>query len=117
MCLKTPQDQPASPRLKAPPHQPVLADDQQAFGAAQLRQADLLVESAVAPHHHGDAVREAPLRDVGGGAQHGGGQVVNLEAGLRHRTSGTQLHPDEIKMIKKILKFSNKPTSIQQNIV
>lgn len=90
ICLKTLQKHRASPWPQAPPHQSVLADDEEALGAAQLRQPDLLVESAVAPHHHGDAVREAPLRDVGGGAQHGRGQVMNLEAGLRQRASATR---------------------------
>ena len=48
------------------PHQPVLADNEQALGTVDLGQSHLLVEGAVAPHHHGYAVREAPIRDLRG---------------------------------------------------
>ncbi|PWA29971.1 hypothetical protein CCH79_00009601 [Gambusia affinis] len=53
-----------------------------ALGSIDLGQADLLVEGAVAPHHHGDAVWEAPLRDLGGRAKDRRRQVIDLKTGL-----------------------------------
>lgn len=50
-------------------YQSVFADDEQAFSSVELGQADLLVESAVPPHYHGDTIGEAPLRDVRRGTQ------------------------------------------------
>ena len=51
---------------RPPPHQTVLADNEYALGTVDLGQSHLLVEGAVAPHHHGYAVREAPIGDLRG---------------------------------------------------
>lgn len=64
-------------------HQSVLADDEQALGPVNLSQADFLIEGAVASQHHGDAVGEASLRDLGGRAQDRRGQVVDLKTRLQ----------------------------------
>lgn len=64
------------------PHQSVLADDEQASGPVYLSQAHLFVEGAVASQHHGDAVREASFRDLGGRAQDRRGQVMDLKTRL-----------------------------------
>ena len=66
----------------APPHQTVPADNEYALGTVDLGQSHLLVEGAVAPHHHGYAVREAPIGDLRGWAQHRRCEVMNLETGL-----------------------------------
>lgn len=50
-------------------YQSVLADDEEALGTVNLSQPDLFIESAVSSHHHGDAIREPPLRDFRGRAQ------------------------------------------------
>lgn len=68
-----------------PPHQPVLADNEQTPGPVDLGQPHLLVEGAVAPHHHGNAVREPPVWHLGGRAQHRRREVMDLETGLAHR--------------------------------
>ena len=47
-------------------YQSVLADDEQALGTVYLGQSDLFIKSAVASHHHGDAIWEASLWDVRG---------------------------------------------------
>lgn len=47
-------------------YQSVLADDEEALGTVNLSQPDLFIESAVSSHHHGDAIREPPLRDFRG---------------------------------------------------
>lgn len=60
-------------------HQSVLADDEDALGTVDLSEPHLLIESAVSPHHHGDAVWETPFRDIRGRAQHRRGQVIDLE--------------------------------------
>lgn len=63
-------------------HQSVLADDEQALGTINLGQANFFIESAVPPHHHGDAVREASLWDLRGRAQDRCCQVIDLETRL-----------------------------------
>lgn len=60
-------------------YQSVLADNKQALGPVNLSQANFFVEGAVASQHHGDAIREASLWDLGGRAQDRGGQVVDLK--------------------------------------
>lgn len=50
-------------------YQSVLADNEQTFGPVKLGQANFFIEGAVASQHHGDAIWEAPLRDVGRRAQ------------------------------------------------
>ena len=67
---------------KSFPHQPVLADNEQALGTVDLGQSHLLVEGAIASHHHGYAVREAPIGDLRGWAQDRRCEVMNLETGL-----------------------------------
>lgn len=47
-------------------YQSVLADNEQAFGTINLGQSDLFIESAVAPHYHGDTIWEASLWDIRG---------------------------------------------------
>ncbi len=66
-------------------YQSVLADDEQALGSVELGQSDFFIESAVASHHHRDAIRETSLRDVGGGAQDRCCQVIDLETRLRDK--------------------------------
>lgn len=74
------------------PHQPLSADDQQPAGAVDLGQSDFLVEGAVASHHHGDLVVEAPIRDVGGGAQNRGCLILQLQERLQQSRKDSQLH-------------------------
>lgn len=69
-------------QLCAVGYQSVLADNEQTLGAVDLSQADFLVESAVASHHHGNAIWEASLRDVRGRAQDRRGQVIDLKTRL-----------------------------------
>lgn len=66
-------------------YQSVLADDEQALGSVKLGQSDFFIESAVASHHHGDAIREASLRDIGRRAQDRCCQVIDLETRLRDK--------------------------------
>lgn len=47
-------------------YQSVLADNEQALGTIHLGQTDLFIESAVAPHHHGDAIGKASFWDLRG---------------------------------------------------
>lgn len=61
-------------------YQSVLADDEQALGPVYLGQTDLFIESAVAPHHHGDVIWEASFWDLRGRAQDRRSQVIDLEA-------------------------------------
>ena len=67
-------------------HQSVFADNQQPLGTVELCQSDLLVEGTVSPHHHGNAVREAPFWHIRGQAQDRLCQVIDLETGLKKQT-------------------------------
>lgn len=64
-------------------HQSVLADDEQALGPVNLSQPNFFIEGAVASQHHGDAVGEASLWDLGGRTQDRRGQVVDLKTRLK----------------------------------
>lgn len=66
-------------------YQSVLADNEQALGAVNLGQSDFFIESAVASHHHGDAIWEASLRNVRGRAQDRCCQVIDLKTGLQDK--------------------------------
>lgn len=80
-------------------HQSVLADNEQTLGTINLGQANLFVESAVAPHHHGDTVWEAALWDLRGWAQDRCSQVVDLETWLWNKKFG--------KALSEVSKYSN----------
>lgn len=60
-------------------YQSVLADNKKALGPINLSQTNFFIEGAVASQHHGDAIWEAPLWDLGGRAQDRGGQVIDLK--------------------------------------
>lgn len=60
-------------------YQPFLTDNEQALGTVNLGQANLFIKRAVAPHHHGDAIWEASLWDVGGQAQDRRCQIIDLK--------------------------------------
>lgn len=63
-------------------YQSVLADNEQALGAINLSKPDFFIESAVASHHHGDAIWEASLWDLRRRAQDRRCQVVDLKTWL-----------------------------------
>lgn len=66
-------------------YQSVLADNEQALGAINLSQSDFFIESAVASHHHEDAIWEASLRDLRWRAQDRCGQVIDLKTRLQDK--------------------------------
>lgn len=69
-------------------YQSIFADDQKSFGTIDLGQSDFFIESAISSHHHWDAVWEATLRYIRGGAQHRGGEIISLQPCLRNTIKG-----------------------------
>lgn len=69
-------------------YQSIFADNQKSLGTIDLGQSDFFIESAISSHHHWDAVWEATLRYIRGGAQHRGGEIIRLQPCLRKTVKG-----------------------------